>query len=97
MKKAAIARAQQRARRSGSASEHWWLTVVRKTTCCARCARILREGRDEMVFRKLPLEALCVLCADREQMRYRPSARWEQSRKVKVRKGAAWMREREAA
>ena len=46
-----------------------------------------------MVFRKVPLEALCVACADRAGISYRPSARWEQSRRVKVRKGAAWMRE----
>jgi hypothetical protein len=46
-----------------------------------------------MVFRKVPQEALCVACADRAEIRYRPSARWEKSKRVKVKQGAAWMRE----
>ncbi len=46
-----------------------------------------------MVFRKVPQEALCAACADRAGISYRPSVRWEQSRNVKVRKGAAWMRD----
>jgi hypothetical protein len=77
-----------------TAAERWWLTLVTKKTCCANpaCRGILREGR-EMAFRKVPQEALCVACADRAGISYRPSARWEQSRNVKVRKGAASMRD----
>jgi hypothetical protein len=37
-----------------------------------------------MVFRKVPLEALCVVCADRAGIRYRPSRRWEASRQMKL-------------
>jgi hypothetical protein len=49
-----------------------------------------------MVFRKTPRECLCKACADRdEKIRYRPSAQWEQSRHVKVRRGPTWMRETE--
>lgn len=84
--------AEKRIARSAKSSDRWWLTIVRRTTCCARCSGILREGR-EMVFCKEPLECLCVVCADREQVRYRPSLAWERARKVKVRKGAAWMRD----
>src|SRR5947209_1550344 len=39
----AVARNQRAARRSGSSAEKWWLTVVSKDTCCARCGRILRR------------------------------------------------------
>ena len=101
-KRAALNTAQQgqardrKARRPASTPGKWWLTITSRVTCCARCAGILREGR-EMVFRKVPQEALCVACADRAGIHYRPSARWEQSRRVKVRKGPAWMHESEAA
>ena len=32
-----------------------------------------------MVYRREPLEALCVSCADREGIRYRPSVAWERA------------------
>jgi hypothetical protein len=61
-------------------SGRWWLTPVANTTCCARCAGILREGR-EMVYRHTPREALCVACADADPaVSYRPSLRWERRR-----------------
>jgi hypothetical protein len=72
-------RAQADARRSGSSAERYWLTVTRQTTCCARCGYVLRPGR-EVVYRHRPLEVLCVPCADREQVPYRPSLRWERDR-----------------
>ena len=37
----------------------------------------------QLVFRKVPQQALCVACADRAGIRYRPSYRREQSQKVK--------------
>jgi len=94
-KRAAIARDQKEARRSGSASGKWWLTVVKKKTCCANpdCRGILRVG-GEMVFRKVPQEALCVPCADRAGIDYRPSLAWEKTRRVKARRGPTWMREK---
>ena len=87
-KRAAIARDQKRSRGSGAMSEKHWLTLVSRTTCCARCAGVLRPGR-EMVFRKVPQEALCVICADADpQISYRPSARWEQARKPQAKRAA---------
>ena len=93
-KRAAIARDRKTSRTTGSPSGKWWLTIVTRKTCCANpaCGGILREG-GEMVFRKVPGATLCVPCADRAGISYRPSRRWEQSRKVRVRRGAAWMRE----
>jgi hypothetical protein len=93
--RAAIARDRTEARKSGSSSGRWWLTIVSRTTCCANpeCRGILRVG-GEMVFRKVPQEALCVACADRAGIRYRPSARWEGTRRATVTRGAAWMREK---
>lgn len=90
-KSAAVVRAQQASRMSGSSSGKWWLTIVRRTTCCANpdCHGILRAG-GEMVFRKVPQEALCVPCAARVGISYRPSAAWEQKRK----RGAAEMRQK---
>lgn len=81
-KKAAIAAAQLRARSSGSSASKWWLTLVTRDTCCARCAGILRSGR-EMVYRRSPREALCVSCAgDDPSIRFRPSAAWEERRRT---------------
>ena len=82
-KAAATARARKESRKSGSSSNRWWLTILQSKTCCANpaCHGILRPGA-EMVFRKVPEEALCVACADRAAIRYRPSVRWEQNRKA---------------
>jgi hypothetical protein len=90
-RKAAIAR--NVARRSEGS---YFLTLVRRTTCCARCAGRLTKGR-EMIFRKTPQESLCIPCADRGGISYRPSTSWEESRRVKVRQGPAWMRDSERA
>jgi hypothetical protein len=72
--------AQTESRRSGSAAERWWLTYVRMDCCCARCASILRRGR-EMVYRHMPRETLCVRCADRERVPYGLSLRAERERR----------------
>jgi hypothetical protein len=72
--------AQQEARKSGSSARKWWLTIVVRTTCCARCAGILREGR-EMIYRATPREALCLACAQSGDVKWRPSAAWERRRR----------------
>lgn len=81
-KKAASSKAQSESRESGSSAAKWWLTVVSTDTCCARCAGMLRVDR-EMVYRHAPREALCVRCADREKVYYRPSLRWEQQARAR--------------
>jgi hypothetical protein len=62
-------RAKVAARRSikvRSSASKWWLTVVRKRRCCARCGWVLAPGR-EMVS-GTPCEALCLSCAYRERV-----------------------------
>jgi hypothetical protein len=76
--------AERRARKAGR-SDRWWLTTVKQTTCCAKCARVLRAG-DDMVYRPEPREARCLLCA--EALSYRPSVRWEEERATEVRRRA---------
>jgi len=53
-----MAAAQLAGRASGSSSSAWWLTLVVRDTCCARCGGVLRVGR-EMVYRHTPREARC--------------------------------------
>jgi hypothetical protein len=74
-------RAQSNARRSGSSADRHWLTIVAQKTCCARCGYVLKPGR-EMVYRHRPREALCVSCADRQQLPYLPALRWERERRA---------------
>ena len=76
-KRAALASSSGGAERTA----RYWLTVTRRTTCCARCAGRLVKGGN-MVYRRIPEEWLCVPCADREGISYRPSRRWERSRPV---------------
>lgn len=85
-KRAAQLAAQKQARRTGTSTGKWWRTIVTRTTCCARCAGVLREGR-QMVYRARPREALCVACADADAtISSRPSLRWEHQR-VRQRSG----------
>lgn len=72
--------AQAEARRTGSASDKWWLTICRHTVACARCALTIRPGAD-LVFRRRPQESLCPRCADREAVQYTPSIAWERKRR----------------
>jgi hypothetical protein len=71
----------QREQREHFADRHY-LTIVKRPCCCndVNCARYLRAGA-ECVFRYEPREILCVECADRRGIYYRPSTRWEASRK----------------
>lgn len=79
--KAAQASAQRKARHTGSSARRWYLTIVTRDCCCARCARVLRAG-DEMVYRHEPRESRCVPCGDQhdDSKGYRPSLKWEQAR-----------------
>ena len=70
---------QTAARNSGSSADKWWLTPVRSKCCCNACAGILAVGR-ECVYRHAPREILCVRCAERRDIYYRPSLRWERER-----------------
>jgi len=58
----------------------WYLTIVKRKTCCARCAGILKIG-DEMVYRHTPREARCKPCAELDpNVKARPSMQWEGAR-----------------
>jgi hypothetical protein len=78
--KAATTAAQLRSRENRSSVNKWWLTPLEKTGCCAECGLILRAGKSEGVYRHEPRELLCVPCADRRRIFYRPSLRWERKR-----------------
>jgi hypothetical protein len=83
--KAAKTRAQAAGRRDGSSAGRWWLTIASKTTCCARCGHVLREGR-ELVYRHTPREARCLRCAtvSPDSAGYGCSLRWEAWRKEQL-------------
>jgi hypothetical protein len=58
----------------------WYVTVVKRKTCCAKCAKILNLG-DEMVYRHTPREARCKPCAELDpNIKPRPSQSWERTR-----------------
>lgn len=85
-RKAKVARdkAQAMAHKTGSASSRWYLTLVTKPCSCNKCARHFRGHKDdEIVYRKTPTEILCLSCADKQGVKYRPSRRWEESRSRK--------------
>jgi hypothetical protein len=104
-KRAALNRDQARAHRSGSASHRWYLTILIKACSCnnPECGRHMRPGRKgdprEIVYRREPRTILCVDCAQRLGLwpEVRLSRKWIDAHPAKARKGAAWMREREAA
>ncbi len=77
-KKAAQIAARKSSRNTGSAAGKWWRTVVTRDTCCARCGGMLRRGRD-MVYRAIPREALCLGCANKDEVacKAKPSLLWE--------------------
>jgi hypothetical protein len=71
----------------GSSRSKWWLTPLRSTACCARCAVVIREGRDA-VYRHEPREVRCIRCADglEDSKGYRPSLQWERKRSAERRR-----------
>jgi hypothetical protein len=54
-----------------------YLTPVKRNCCCNRCGTSLRVGRHDCVYRHTAREILCLDCANHEQVRYRPSSKWE--------------------
>jgi hypothetical protein len=82
--KAAQAGSRAAQRSSGSKSSLWWLTIVKRDTCCARCAGMLRVGRP-MVYCASPREALCEPCAESRGIYARPSTAWEKQRAARRR------------
>jgi hypothetical protein len=86
-RKAATSSAQAKARESGSSAGKWWLTPLRSTACCARCATVIREGHDA-VYRYKPREVRCLPCAERDpdSKGYRPSLAWERQRRARGRR-----------
>jgi hypothetical protein len=95
-KRAAQARARAGAHKLGaSRSRWWWLTPLRSTACCARCAVVIREGGDA-VYRHEPREVRCVRCADRldDSRGYRTSLRWEEAQRKDPRARARRRRNR---
>jgi hypothetical protein len=79
MKKIAIENARKKARRAGTSSVHWYLTIAIRATCCARDGRMIRPGED-FVYRASPREALCCLCAESAGIKPRLAVRWETAR-----------------
>lgn len=71
---AAISSAQSN--RNAQTEMRWFLTVATRDCCCACCGSVIRRDRD-VVFRFRPKECRCVSCADRDEISYRPSIRWE--------------------
>ena len=64
-----------REQRSKYADRHY-LTIVNRPASCNRCGGSLRHGA-ECVYCHTPKQILCVSCADRLGIHYRPSLRWE--------------------
>ena len=65
-------------RNANSHPERYYLTICTRTCSCGQpgCSRQLAAGA-ELVYRHEPREILCVPCADRQGVKYRPSLRWE--------------------
>ena len=83
-----------RRNRNAQTADKYFLTFAQHDCRCAACGGHLRRGA-EMVYRKNGSVKLCVACAERDPLvAYRPSAKWEARQKIKVKRGAAWMRER---
>jgi hypothetical protein len=75
-----VAKAKGQQQQRSEHADRWYLTIVNRAGACndPSCGAPLREGR-ECVFRFSPKEILCLRCADRRKIRYRPSLRWEQA------------------
>ena len=71
-----IAQASGRREQRSKYVDRYYLTIVSRAACCNRCGGSLRAGA-ECVYRHTPREVLCVVCADSEEIPYRPSMRWE--------------------
>jgi hypothetical protein len=87
MKRVAAGAAQRQSRENASAAARHWLTVVTERCCCNECAGILAVGR-ECVYRHTPREILCIRCAQRQSISYRPSLRWEKESRARRKQAA---------
>jgi len=79
-KKAEAAIGNVRSKHGETMKSRHYLTIVTRNCCCNACGKPLRRGA-ESVYRYEPREILCVTCAEREQIRHRPSIRWERRRR----------------
>jgi hypothetical protein len=79
MKRMAANTAQSRSRETGSSKGQWWLTSATRPASCNRCGRTLRTGMD-CIYRHVPREILCLLCAKDASLPYRASIGWERLR-----------------
>jgi hypothetical protein len=76
--------ARRKSRFTSSSASKWWLTLVKRDTCCARCGHVLRQDR-QMVYRHEPVEAICIACADEDTaVKYAASVQWERARRKKA-------------
>jgi hypothetical protein len=79
-RKAAVSRAKRQY--SAVTDARYYLTPVKHHCRCSACGGKLAPGV-AMVYRRSGPVTLCVPCADRDSLvEYRPSIRWEQSRKA---------------
>ena len=59
-----------------------YLTIVSRDCCCNSCGTSLRKARqDEAVYRHTPREILCLTCATKSGVQYRPSRTWERAKR----------------
>jgi len=79
-KKAEAAIGNVRSKHGEAMKSRHYLTIVTRACSCNRCGHPLRDGA-ECVYRHTPREILCVTCAELEQIRHRPSIRWERRRR----------------
>ena len=75
-RQARIAQASGQREQRSKYVDRYYLTIVSRAACCNRCGGALHAGA-ECVYRHTPREILCLDCADRMQISYRPSMRWE--------------------
>jgi hypothetical protein len=78
-RRARLAQTSGRQKQRAEYADRHYLTIVTRPACCNRCGGSLRRDA-ECVFRYRPKLILCVNCADREGIRYRPSLRWERQK-----------------
>ena len=57
-----------------------YITIVTRACCCNHGGERLAKG-DDCVFRYEPKEILCVNCATVLEIKYRPSQRWEKTKR----------------
>ena len=81
-----IAKTRAREKHGETMKRRHYLTIVKRKCCCNKigCGRMLKEG-DECVFRKEPMEILCVICANRMKIKFRTSQSWETRRRKEQR------------